>query len=82
MHGVLPPFVRDQLDLTDEQEESLSKLDEEVRGRLESILTDEQRETLPELFRGGPGGPPEGRPRGGPPERPRRSDRPGSPRDR
>lgn len=77
--GALPPFVLDRLDLTEEQREKMTKLDEEVRGRLESILTPEQ---FAEVHRRGPGGPPDARP-GGPPEgRPDRPRRPMPPRGR
>lgn len=69
---LLPPFVRDELELTDDQEKQLDQLRDEVRGKIEKILTEEQREQLPKLLRRGPGGPPDGPPRGprrGPPPR-------------
>jgi hypothetical protein len=40
---VLPPFVRDDLDLTADQERQLAALEAEVRQKLEKILTVEQR---------------------------------------
>src|SRR5438105_4590636 len=36
---VLPPFVRDQLELTEEQEKKLQDLEKDVKARLEKILT-------------------------------------------
>jgi hypothetical protein len=41
---VLPPFVRDELDLTDEQEKAIAELEKEVKQKLEKILTAEQRQ--------------------------------------
>src|SRR4051812_42318375 len=40
---VLPPFVRDDLDLTADQEKQIAALEDEVRQKLERILTAEQR---------------------------------------
>jgi hypothetical protein len=40
---VLPPFVRDDLDLTADQERQIAALEEEVKQKLEKILTAEQR---------------------------------------
>jgi hypothetical protein len=40
---VLPPFVRDDLDLTADQERQIAALEEEVKQKLETILTAEQR---------------------------------------
>ena len=40
---VLPPFVREELDLTDEQEKQLAALEQEVKRKLEKILTPEQQ---------------------------------------
>jgi len=72
---LLPPHVRDGLDLSDDQQEQLDRLEKEVKGRLMKILSTEQRKTLRELcaqrpgrdagpnqreMRRGPGGPPPG----------------------
>jgi len=46
---VLPPFVRDQLDLTAEQEKQLDELEAEVKRKLDKILTDEQKKKLTNL---------------------------------
>ena len=62
---VLPPFIRDGLDLTEEQEKQLVELETEVRRRLLKILTAEQRDKLEELGKrppprkGGFDGPPD-----------------------
>jgi hypothetical protein len=40
---VLPPFVREDLDLTHEQEKQLTALEQEVKQKLEKILTAEQQ---------------------------------------
>jgi hypothetical protein len=83
---VLPPHLRDALELTDEQEQQLDDLEKEVKERLLKILTPQQKKKLRELRRqgpppGGPGRPPEDddqRGPGGPPpkDRPRPQDRP------
>jgi Spy/CpxP family protein refolding chaperone len=73
----LPPFVAEQLNLTDDQKAQLEKLDKEVKAKLDNILTDEQKTKLKDMrerFRSGggrgPGGPGggqggQGRPPGG-----------------
>jgi hypothetical protein len=66
---VLPPHLRDQLDLTDEQDRQLDELEKEVKERLLKILTPEQRRSLRELRRHSPPGPP-------PKDRPKPPDRP------
>jgi hypothetical protein len=73
---VLPPFAREALELTKEQEDQLAQLEKEVKERLSKILTAEQQkklETLRPLGPGGPGGPPG---KGERPERPKDPDRP------
>lgn len=61
---VLPPFARDQLQLTEEQQKQIAGLEREVKEKLTKILTEEQRKQLEESLRRGPGGPggPGGRP--------------------
>ncbi len=55
---ILPPFVQERLNLTDEQKKRLGELQKEVDGKLGAILTDEQRKQLKEMEAGpGPGGP-------------------------
>lgn len=78
---LFPPDVRDSLNLTEEQEKQIDDLEKEVRGRVDKILTAQQRRILSEARpRRGPGGP-DGP--GGPPEgpggRPGRGQRPGGP---
>ncbi len=77
--SVMPPPVRDELNLTEEQEKQLQDLEKEVRDRVLKMLTTEQRRQLERLerrgppgrFRRGAGGPPG---RGTPPQRPDRDD--------
>jgi len=74
---VLPPFVREQLELSELQEQAITKLEAEVKEKLEKILTPEQKKQLENMRpprggfggpggRGGPGGP--GGPGDGPPD--------------
>jgi hypothetical protein len=87
---VLPPFVRDRLELTEDQEEQLKALEKEVRAKLEKILTPEQRKKLrsvrpPMPPQGGPGGGRDAGPGGegdGPGGRPRRPQGPPPGKDR
>ena len=69
---VLPPFVRGELDLTEEQEQKIRALEKSVKQQLEQILSREQLKKLSELPGKGPKGPPEGGPKDkgkkGPPE--------------
>jgi hypothetical protein len=55
---VLPPFVRDQLDLTADQQKQVDELEAEVRKKLDTILTAEQKKKLanlrPPMGKGGP----------------------------
>jgi hypothetical protein len=53
---VLPPFVRDALELTEDQEKAIADLEKEVRAKLLKILTKEQVSRLKKLK--GPKGPP------------------------
>ncbi len=80
---VLPPFAREELNLTQEQELQLDALEKHVKGRLESILTDKQilqlRDIRPPMPPGGPGAPKRGErdganDRGRPPRPPERSE--------
>lgn len=65
---VIPPMMRDDLGLSDEQAKMIDELEKDVKERLSKILTADQKKKL-ESFRprgsGGPGGP--GGDRGGPP---------------
>lgn len=53
---LLPPPIRAELDLTEEQERQLDDLEREVKGRLLRILTDTQQQKLREHRRPPPGG--------------------------
>jgi hypothetical protein len=67
--SVMPPFVRDQLKLTPQQEKALGTLESDVKGKLKKILTDVQMGLFNEAMRmppGGPGGPGGGGPGGQP----------------
>src|SRR5947209_13284057 len=55
---VLPPFARDELNLTDEQQKQLADLERDVKAKLERILTAEQKKKLEELRPPGPPGGP------------------------
>jgi hypothetical protein len=54
---VLPPFLRDALEVSDAQRKQLDDLQKEVDSKLAKILTEEQRKRLQELRDRGPGGP-------------------------
>jgi hypothetical protein len=73
---ILPPFVRQRLRLTREQQKQVDQLQKEVDEKLAKILTDEQKKQLKQMQRGfgrggrggfGGGPPPGGPGRGGPP---------------
>lgn len=51
---LLPPFVRDQLDLTADQERQIADLEQEVKTRLLKIFTPEQRRQLEQFRPKGP----------------------------
>jgi hypothetical protein len=79
---VLPPFARDELELTREQADEIAKLEKEVKQRLEKILTAEQKKRLENLRPRGPGGPggpsPGGPEKKGPPPKDKDKDRDGA----
>src|SRR5262249_51320336 len=55
---ILPPFVRDQLELTDKQAKQLETVQEETGARLDKMLSAEQKKQLREIQPGfGRGGP-------------------------
>lgn len=43
---LLPPFVMDKLNLTDDQKKALAELEKETKAKLDKILTDEQKKIL------------------------------------
>ncbi len=54
---VLPSFLQERLKLTAEQKKALEQFQKEVDGKLDKVLTDEQKKQLKERPRGfGPGG--------------------------
>jgi hypothetical protein len=59
---IIPPFLQDQLNLTEGQKEQLSELQKLVDGRLDKILTEQQKQQLKEMR---PGPPPKGGSGGG-----------------
>jgi hypothetical protein len=54
---VLPPFLKDQLELTADQEKKLDELEKDVKAKLMKILSDDQKKKLDEMGRRGPFGP-------------------------
>lgn len=54
--NVIPPFVRDELKLTDDQKKRIVELEKETKAKLKEILTEEQWKTFQETMRKGPGG--------------------------
>jgi EF hand len=79
---ILAPMLQDRLQLTEQQKKQLADLQKEVDGKLDKILTEEQKTELKRMREGppgrpgegGPGRPPEGRPGEGRPN-PGRGDR-------
>jgi Spy/CpxP family protein refolding chaperone len=62
---VLPPFLVEQLKLTDDQKKQLDAIQKDVDAKLDKLLTDDQKKQLKEMKDRGPGrGPGE---KGGPP---------------
>jgi len=58
--SVLPPFVRDELRLTEAQQRQLDELDADVRAKIDRILTDDQKRELERVRQRRGGGPPPG----------------------
>ncbi|MFO0969214.1 MAG: hypothetical protein U0793_26970 [Gemmataceae bacterium] len=59
---VLPPFVREELDLSADQEKQIADIEKEVRAKLLKILTDDQKRKIETLK--GPKAPPDGKEKG------------------
>ncbi len=53
----LPPFIRDELDLTREQEKRLDAIEADLRAQLDKLLTAEQKKAIANFAPPGPGGP-------------------------
>ena len=64
---LLPRFVADKLNLTEDQQKQIADLEKETKDKLAKILTSEQLKTLEQSRppRGGPGGGPGGGGSGG-----------------
>ena len=56
----MPPFVQDELKLSDAQKKQISDLQKEYEAKLDNVLSEEQRKQYAEMKqnsgRGGPGG--------------------------
>lgn len=63
MGTVLPPFMVEELKLTDTQKGQLAEIENDVKSKLDKILTDDQKKAI-ETLRPGQGGP--GGDKGGP----------------
>lgn len=65
---VLPPHVRQQIELTKDQEKEIAELEKLVKEKLDKILTAEQKKAVEKAGppQGGPGGGGPGGPGGGP----------------
>jgi hypothetical protein len=68
---LIPPPLREQLDLNEEQKQQLDALEKDVKEKLNKLLTEDQRKQLESMRNRGPGGPGGpggfGGPGGGPP---------------
>lgn len=65
---VIPPPMRQMLELSEEQITQLDKLEKELKEKLNKLLTDDQKKQLANMRQRGPGGPgggPDGPPDGG-----------------
>ena len=65
---IIPPHVRDILELSEEQERKIADLEKEVRSKLLKIFTEEQQQRLRDFNDKGPKGPPKDKD-GPPPEK-------------
>jgi hypothetical protein len=54
---LIPPPLREQLDLNDEQKQQLDALEKDVKEKLNKLLTEDQRKQLEAMRNRGPGGP-------------------------
>jgi hypothetical protein len=53
---IMPSFMQEQLNLTDDQKKQLAELQKDVDAKLAKILTDDQKKQLAEMRQRGPGG--------------------------
>jgi hypothetical protein len=54
---IMPQFIQEQLKLTDEQKKQVEDLQKDVDGKMDKILTAEQKDQLKQMRERGPGGP-------------------------
>jgi hypothetical protein len=54
---IIPPYVRDALEFTEDQQKKIDALEKEVRTKLLKIFTEDQKKRLKELNEKGPKGP-------------------------
>ncbi len=54
---ILPPFLQEQLKLTDDQKKQLDALQKDLDAKLDKLLTDDQKKMLKEMRERGPGRP-------------------------
>src|ERR1700722_15833315 len=66
---IMPPYVREALDLTEEQEKKIGEVEKEVKTKVLKILNEDQRKKLEEFSAQGPKGKgPKGDGEDGPPK--------------
>ena len=53
---ILPPMLRDRLDLSEEQSKQVDALQKEVDAKLAKILNEKQNQQLKQIRERGPGG--------------------------
>ena len=58
---VLPPFVRNDLELTEDQRKQIADLEKEVLTKLQTILTKDQLKRIQDMGAKGGKGPPDGK---------------------
>ncbi len=76
---VIPPFIRDALDLTESQQKKIDELEKDVRAKLLKILTEEQLQRARDIK--GPKGPPKDKDGDGPPDKKGKKGKDGPPKD-
>jgi hypothetical protein len=65
---IVPPFVQEQLNLTEDQKKQIEQLEKDTKAKLDSILTADQKQKLKDMrekMRGGGGRGPGGGGQGG-----------------
>jgi hypothetical protein len=54
--AALPPMLVGELKLTDDQKAKLQEIEKDLKGKLENLMTDEQKKMCENFRPGGPGG--------------------------